>query len=265
MQDQVVDWSSKVVECLDKLGGRDSFIPAAKLRAAVARPGSAESTQFTNWLKASGKTFTKLLHDTGLAVHPQAGSDSLVGFKGAALPQPEQSFTLRSDVFSAFTHASPQPYSYIPSLDIFTSDAGNESDRVDIPRITRDDLFAQRRAFVASLTDEEHAKRLSDVLDYSPRALADFSQALAELGLKSRWHAFRSEDIRAAVERWAQSSDTPVSPSWFERRSGKGETAQEVLSHVAHHMTEDEIRSLTIPFRAVEAMYRSLSRRRPQE
>jgi hypothetical protein len=132
---------------------------------------------------------------------------------------------------------------------------------VEIPSATLEELIAERRAFAEGVRDAEQQTRLATAIERSPNPLADFRRAVSELGLGRSWYTFKLQRLREKLERWAKNNDLEVRPSWFAQRAQQIDAPQDVLAQLARHMTDEEIRSLMVPFRAVEGLYRAAGRR----
>ena len=196
----------------------------------------------------------------------------LVGFDGAVLPAWEREgrtragdyLRLRQDVYAAFTRISSEPYSYVKSRDEFTTEEGEATDSVQVPSVTLDDLLEHRRSFASSIEDEDTKGHLLEAVEFSANPLANFHRVLVKHGLLRHWHDFNYKLIRQKVTEWAGAEHIEVAHEWFAPPEGVQpvEGPQQVLSELSRYLTDDEIRGLSIPFRAVEEMYRALPRRR---
>lgn len=269
----MVDWSVLVEEVLTDLGGRDLCVPGAKLHTEVSKRGLRQGDDFGQYLRNKGMTFAEFLQlDRRLAVHKFRGTDILVGFDGAVVPtRPgaartarfREYSTFRDDIYSAFTRVSPVPYVYVRSTDQFTTEPGEAGDGVGVPPVALENLLEQRRAFAKSLDENDVRDKLVQALEWSSNPLASFHWTVGELRLQRHWHDFNYKAILEKIHNWAETNGVAVSPAWFsERPEGRtAETPQQVLYELARHMTDEEIRSIAVPFRAVEEMYRALPRR----
>ena len=267
---ETTDWAEVVRTSLSKLGGDKIAVPGAKLRAEAERLAREE---LGTYLRSTGRTFSQFLTDEVPEVlqHKRRGTDMVVGFAGAAVPVPspttagdEQEAPLRRDLYAALTQVSPRPYAYIPSRDEFTNDVSGDSDAVSLPSVTLDELVEERRAFLEGVVDAEQQERLTAAVERSPNPLADFRRAVSDLGLGRSWYAFKLRRLREKLDRWTKDNDLEARPSWFVRRAEPIDTPQEALGQLAKHMTDDEVRGLMVPFRAVEALYRAtVKRQRP--
>lgn len=261
-----LDWLAVIREALTKLDGNTIAVPGAKLRAEAEK---LAGESLGPYLESRGETFSQLLAQIPEIVqHKRLGTDMAVGFEGATVPVPSVSSDaeapeapLRPDVYAALTQVSPRPYVYIPSGDEFTNDSRDDPDAVAIPSTTLDELIAERRAFAEGVQDAEQQSHLITAIDRSPNPLGDFRRAVFELRLGRSWFTFKLQRLREKLERWAKDNDLEVRPSWFAQRAETGGAPQDVLAYLARYMTDEEIRSLMVPFRAVEALYRAAGRR----
>ncbi len=261
-----MDWLAVIRQALTKLGGNRIAVPGAKLRSEAEK---LAGESLGPYLESRGETFSQLLAQIPeIAQYKRRGTDMAVGFEGAAVPIPPvssdaraQEAPLRPDVYAALTQVSPHPYVHIPSGDEFTNDPRDDPDAVELPGTTLEELIAERRAFAEGIQEAEQQTRLITAIERSPNALAYFRRAVSELRLGRSWYVFKLQRLREKLERWAKESNLEVRPSWFAQRAEPGDAPQDVLAHLARYMTDEEIRSLMLPFRAVEAFYRAAGKR----
>jgi hypothetical protein len=262
-----LDWPHIIQQALRKLGGDKIAVPGAKLRDEAEK---LAGENLGPYLESGGQTFSQLLAQIpGIEQYKRRGTDMAVGFKGAAVPVPPvtsyaeaQEVPLRQDVYAALTQVSPRPYVYIPSADEFTNDPPSDPDAVELPGATLQELIAERREFGKGVEDAEQQTRLIAAIERSPNPLWDFRRVVSELRLGRSWYVFKLQRLREKLERWAKESNVQVRPSWFAQRAEPGDAPQDVLAHLARYMSDEEIRGLMVPFRAVEAWYRAAGRRR---
>lgn len=266
-------WTELVEEALRELGGQEVYVPGAKLHAEVTNLGLKERREsFKEYLDTEGISFRQFLQKMAqVRVDVQPGTDMLVGLPGADMPKAAEHRArrrarggpmLRDDIYAAFTRVSQRPYVYVPSTDEFTTDPGDAPDQVSVPPVSLEALLGDRQQFAKSLEDDAERELMSAV-KYSANPLAAFHWKAGELALLPRWHAFNYELIQNRVKAWADENGLMASESWFTpRRPGDLiDDPQRILAEVARHMRDEEIRELAIPFRAVEEMYRALSRK----
>lgn len=261
-----LDWPAVIRQGLTKLGGKRIAVPGAKLRAEAEK---LAGESLGPYLESRGETFSQLLAQIpGIAQYKRRGTDMAVGFEGAAVQitrvsseAEAQEAPLRPDVYAALTQVSPRPYVYIPSGDEFTNDPRDDPDAVEIPSATLEELVAERRAFAESIQDAEQQTRLITAIEQSPNPLAYFRRAVSELRLGRSWYMFKLQRLREKLERWAKDNELEVRPSWFAQRAEPIDAPQDVFAQLARYMSDEEIRSLMVPFRAVEALYRATGKR----
>lgn len=273
-------WAQFLRQALEELGGQEFLIPGAKVHSYVGNLGRREGEDFLTFLRGSGlsfRQFVDLVPGTTLQIAPSPRSDMLVGFEGAVMPKPTSSvpalpprrqLLVRQDAYDAFTRISESPFVYVRSSNDFTRDPGDAADQVPVPPVTLEGLLTDRRQFVDSLDDAEPEVReeLRRGIDYSPNPLADFQRRVAEKGLLRHWHYFNYDIISQKIREWAQQNGLPVSAAWFEPRAERAavQSPQAILSELSRFLTDDEVRSLRIPFRAVEEMFRATPHKRPE-
>lgn len=269
----MIDWDRLADDTLGELGGRSVCVPGAKLHTEMSKAALRKDEDFSQYLKDDGKSFADFLAGIpGISLHKRRGTDMLVGFDGAALPALEREgrtragdyLRLRQDVYAAFTRISSEPCFYIKSRDEFTAEEGDATSSVQVPPVTLDDLLEHRQSFANSLEDEDTKRDLLKAVEFSANPLANFHRVLAEHGLLRHWYDFNYKLIRQKATEWAAANNIEVAQEWFAPREGVQpvDSLQQVLSELARYLTDDEIRGLSIPFRAVEEMYRALPRRR---
>ena len=191
-----------------------------------------------------------------------------VGLKGAEWPdslseeKKEYRQRFRADVYEALTRISASGYWYFPDTDEFTQvTLENDSlKKIPLPSVTLKDLLDQRRGF-AQQGGNEYRDELTKAIDHSPNPLAAFQTVIASQRLGPSWHKYKSKDLMAKIEAWAKEKKIEVRPEWIEsdQLRENNQSPQQFLAHFATFMTDDEIRSISVPFRAVEAMYRKIN------
>jgi len=260
------DWQELIEQVLRDLGGEKVCVPGAKLHTEVSRRAYKEGRDFGTYLAENNQRFAEFLETNDrIRLHRRRGADVLVGFDGAILPAqgpPAEYPVFRDDVYKAFTRITSMPYVYSRSADAFITDPGSATDVVEVPPVTLEQLLQQRREFAQSITDAQAAQRLMDAIERSPNPLATFQRSLGELGLLRRWHESNYAAIRERVNAWAQENSVEVSDAWFAQRAQPAESPQEILAELSRHLTDEEVRQMAIPFRAVEEFYRALPRKR---
>ena len=269
----MIEWARLIEDTLGELDGRSVCVPGAKLHTEVSKAALRKTEDFSQYLRDEGKSFADFLAGIpGISLHKRRGTDMLVGFDGAALPAPEREgrarpreyLHLRQDVYAAFTRISSEPYLYIRNSDEFTTEEAEAADSVQVPSVTLDDLLEHRRSFANSVEDEDKRDHLLKAVGFSSNPRANFHRTLIELGLLRHWYEFNYKLIRQKVTEWAGANNIEIPQEWFAPREGVQpvDSPQQTLSELARYLSDDEIRGLSIPFRAVEEMYRALPRRR---
>ncbi len=266
-------WIDLVRDSLTELGGKQNYVPGARLRPAIDRKAVILGVDFREHLNMLGQSFSVYLSTLqsalGLQIIRRPGTDFLVGFDGAnpaynlfEESSNRQKRTLRRDVYAAFTRADEVHY-YLPSSDQFTSDIGVHQDAIQVPTPTFEELILLRRSFIDSLSDVETADKLNEALDDPTNPLGHFQRRALELNIGQQWHDFNLRHITGELEKWAANHQMTPPSSWFNSTlPTEPLTSQEVLARIARHMTPEEVRNLSIPFRAVEALVRETLRTR---
>ena len=268
-----MDWNTTTKETLDALGGRETCVPGAKLHTEVSKRGWREGEEFGRFLQEQGLTFSSFLDSIPeITVHRFRGTDTLVGFDGAELLVQPGTTTrrtdgfqrIRPDVFEAFTKITSEPYHYIVDSDEFGPEPSNSGTSIPLPMRSLDDLLQQRDAFIATLEEGEAKNELYQAIKWSASPLSAFQRTVKTFGLGGRWHDFRFKTMRDEILAWADAKSINASPEWFAQRAEGPtvESPQQILSQITAHMSDEEIRSLAIPFRAVEEAFKSITRRR---
>ena len=270
------EWTEIVRAALTQIGGDKVLVPGAKLRKEVERVGNERGTDISAHLRNSGLRFGQFLQTIeNLQIHPRPGSDLYVGLEEAKWPDTTQRKAstdrrsekqIRQDAYQAFTIVSSEPFWYAHRSDEFTQEPDEGEDVVQIPATTRNHLIEDRRAFAESLNDPVARVAILAALDpnTSAQPLKQFRSEIMSRALGKPWHEFKFEKLSSRISTWAADKEVRVSPSWFVRSPTERVSAHshQVLTTLARYMTESEIRALNIPFRAVEAMYLDLLRRR---
>ena len=267
----MVDWNNLAIEALRKLGAEQTFARGAKARDVIRKLGDEQGADLQEFLESEGKKFGEFLEGVpNIVLHRRPGTDMFVGFKEATWPagdlghqDGEDRVLFRSDVYEALTRVHQGPYYYIQSQDKFIEDleGHDPSDSLAMNSVTLVNLVDERREFAESLTDEDVSEALKRALIYSTNPLGAFQAVVTEQHLGRNWHAFKMKRLRERLEKWATGNGLVVSPTWFVTREetnpwGRPQTA---LARFAQYMTDEEIRGVLVPFRAVEGLYRDVS------
>ena len=269
----MTEWSQLITKALRQLEADQTPARGAALRQQLETLAREHGYDLQAYLTSNGLKFWELVHAVpDVVIRRVHGSDMYVGLDGVEFPDitrievaalEKSGIRLRADLYAALTRIGVGRYYYIRSRDEFTSHHSDESpsDTIELPSVTLDTLLDVRRQFAEQQATEASVD-LQDSVDQSPNPLAAFQATVSRLGLGRAWHEFNSKRLRDAVESWARSNDVAVSSSWFvEDGAGtSGERPQNLLAGFSRYMTDEEIRSLQVPFRAVEALYRDLAR-----
>lgn len=254
----MTDWADLVVASLRELGADHEMVPGAMLRQRMEVIGAKSGLDVGAHLADASEPFVQSVskvHDVVITRRP--GSDVLVGLTGASTPQnsprPEQHGrpgTLRKDVFQAFTRIAAIPFVYMPDSDVFAPQDRSSGPTIEVNKVSLDDLIADRMAFVNSLAEEAQPP-LRAALERSPNPLATFREQATAQGLLGQWASRQAEMVKARVLSWAQECDITPRRDWFQQRLEI--TAHQALERLLPYLTPDEIRAMSVPFRAVEA------------
>ncbi len=254
------EYSELVKQALTELGGAQRYVPGAKLLQRVQALAQSREKDFLSDLRAERVRFSQYLSQLGSAikVHKRGASDMLVGYDTATLEIPQSHerryrSEFRPDVYNAFSRSHPAPVVYDKQADRFGTQPAE--DGIPGPSLIRQDFLNWRREFVSDLRDMEQRSNLeTSLMTDSP--LTNFRKELAERGLTTSWQDFKNQKIRSAIEKWAADSSVAIRESWFmqpPKSDVKG-----LLASVAEVMTEEEVRELAIPIRAIEAYLKLL-------
>ena len=259
-------WADLVRRILREAGGERILITGAKLKQSILA-ASDNKNALDSYLEAAGLRFRTFLEGIdGVSVKKRVGTDMLVGLEGARWPtvSPTRAPSLpefRQDVYEALTRVSQARYHYFPSTDEFRPSSGELDDTIAMPSVTLEELVAQRREFAESVEDSSVRQELLVSLDGSLNPLANFQRELNLRGLVEKWHRFKFDILFAKLSEWASANNIAVSPAWHNIAiEHRRDTPQQILTRLVQYMSEPEIRNLNVPFRAVEAFYRDLTK-----
>jgi len=162
------------------------------------------------------------------------------------------SYEFRQDVYRAFTRNENVAFTYKPDTDQFTAE--KSEDGIPVPPPSRQDLLDERRRFASALsTDAPRRVALIDSLS-SDRPLSTFRTALSATDLSDEWYAYKSRQIRAAVEKWALDNKLSIRESWF--RKAVQLDLRSMWLRINQLLNEEEIRNMSVPMRVAEAYLR---------
>ena len=274
-------WNNVIIQSLKELKADATFTRGAILRSKVSQVAESQGYDFDKYLKDSNQKFAAVVEQIpDVVIHRRPNTDMFVGLKGAEWPnsippemreqgkghrEEESRSWFRADIYTAFTRISDNTYWYYPDTDEFTQQASDDQrEKFAVPSVTLDGLLSQRRSFAEQQDNEE----LRQSIDYSPNPLAAFQTAIHRLRLNRQWHNYKTERLIEQITSWAKANDIENLSEWMEsnRVQEDIQSPQQLMAHFASFMTDDEIRSISVPFRAVEEMYRSVrtSARNPQ-
>lgn len=198
------------------------------------------------------------------------GTDMYVGLKGSTIPETAGSSSsktfsasrLRRDIYDAFTRID-RVYVYEKSSDAFTESTqlALNDQYVSVPQVTIESLIAERRAYAEQLGNESAKAELLSSLNGPIMILGKFQKALITHGLSRDWHEYKMRLLLTTIRTWASSNEIEFGHEWIDRGSkGSGSTPQQLLSFIARHMSDEEVRNLQLPFRAIEEMMKKIGR-----
>ena len=269
------NWNNIITKSLRELKADVTFTRGAILRNKVTQVAEDQGYDFDKYLRDSKQKFSAVVEQTeNIVVHKRFSTDMFVGLRGAKWPdsvppeirEPGNRFRgqeyrnwFRDDIYEAFTRISGSTYWYFPDTDEFAQRASDDDERakIAIPQVTLDSLLAQRRDFAEQ---QESKEKLIEAIAYSPNPLAEFQNAIHEHQLNRLWHNYKTEKLVEQITDWAKSSSIDNRPEWMDSNRSQEDlqSPQQLMGHFASFMTDDEIRSISVPFRAVEEMYRSI-------
>jgi hypothetical protein len=259
---------SLIHKTLIKLDANNIMVPGAKIKEFLYKAIKEENIGFDldSYLKEKNIRFSDLLLKIDdIQIQKRAGSDMLVGLKGALwptkVPNPRELFSaFRQDVYDAMTQMDVNYY-YVVELDKFLPSNEGFPKAIPLPQVTKESLVKQRESFANTL-DETNKQALVDVLATSPNPLGAFQQKVTELGLNKSWRQYKFGILWRQLSDWVQNNDLEISPTWHENNLVLTKfSPQQILSNIAMLMTDQEVRNLSIPFRAVEALYNTMSKK----
>ena len=257
-----LDWPDLVIQAIRDLHGDAVQVKGARLHARVAELAEEQGESLASYLKSSRMQFNELVRSVpGVVVVISTGTDMLVGLEGAQPPVAFGKRRIRPDVFQAFTRVDEHPFFYDSALDSFTQNPVS-SNAVELPQVTWEQLQDDRKAFAGFQPDEAATGALMNAI--SPASLKGFHNVVTELGLRSKWAEFNVNRVLSRIREWAENEGIPVRPEWITEVAPRraGSSPQEVLVALARYLTDEEVRELAVPFRAVEQMFRDVTAHR---
>ena len=262
----MTDWNDIIAEALKELQADSVFTRGAILHGKVREIGRRSDLDFDNYLKETKQKFLNAVQKVeNIEVHKRPHTDMYVGLVGAKWPEtaadwmPKNQHRFRADVYEAFTRISDSDYWYLPGTDEFRNDVSENEPRkkIRVQSVTLESLLGQRRSFAEEIEAPEELKR---AIERSPNPLAAFQAVVNQLRLGQQWHIYKSKTLRKSIDEWSERNEIEFSPGWIESEGveHKPHSPQQLMATFAAYMTDEEVRSISVPFRAVEAMYRHM-------
>ena len=263
----MTDWSDIIIKALRELRADTVFTRGAILHGKVSEIARRSGLDFDRHLKETNQKFSSVVQKVeNVELHKRPNTDMFVGLIGATWPEAATDRTrriqqrFRADVYEAFTRISDSDYWYLPDTDEFVNDIAKDDTRrrLRVPSVSLEALLSQRRGFAEK---SEAGEELRKAIDRSPNPLAAFQAEISRLRLGREWHVYKSKTLRETIEAWADRNGIAFSPQWREAQDleHKPQSPQQLMATFAAYMTDEEVRSTSVPFRAVEAMYRSVT------
>lgn len=264
------DWNAIINQALRELKADVTFTRGAVLRNKIEEICKESEDDFDAYLKGSNQRFVQVIQQvSGVAIRRLPDTDMFVGLEGADWPEfrvgesegsgQPKSRRFRSDVYDAFTKISDRGFWYFSDFDEFTQEipASDSRIKISLPAVTLDQLREQRRSFAALQSDDLN-EELIRATDRSANPLAQFQAMISRHKLGQKWHKFKADTLMEQIQNWAKENSIEFRPSWVESDQAQEsrKSPQRLMADFAFLMTDDEIRSISVPFRAVEALYR---------
>lgn len=262
----MTDWSDIITEALKELQADSVFTRGAILHSKIREIARRHDADFDQHLKETNQRFSSAVQQVeDIELHKRPHTDMYVGLKGAKWPEikaewtPRNQLRFRADVYEAFTRISDNDYWYLPDTDEFRNDVSQDEtlEKIRVPSVTLESLLEQRRRFA---DESEAPEELRKAIERSPNPLAAFQSEVNQQRLGQRWHIYKSKALMESIEQWAEQHDIAFSLRWTESESmdDRPQSPQQLMATFAAYMTDEEVRSISVPFRAVEAMYRHI-------
>ena len=262
----MTDWNDIITEALKELQADAIFTRGAILHSKVNQIARRSDLDFDRHLKETNQKFSSAVQNVeNIELHKRPNTDMYVGLVGAKWPEstaewtPRNQHRFRADVYEAFTRISDSDYWYLPDTDEFSKETAQDDTRrkIGVPSATLESLLSQRRSFAE---ESEAHEELKKAIERSPNPLAAFQAEVAQLRLGQEWHIYKSKILRKSIEEWAEQNEIEFRPQWMESQDvgHNPQSPQQLMATFAAYMTDEEVRSISVPFRAVEAMYRSI-------
>ena len=262
----MTDWNGIITEALKELHADSVFTRGAILHGKVREIARRSDLDFDGYLKETNQRFSTAVQMVeNIELHKRPNTDMYVGLVGAKWPEttaewtPRNQHRFRADVYEAFTRISDNDYWYLPDTDEFRNDVSRDGPlrKIRVQSVTLESLLGQRRSFAEVSGSPEELKR---AIERSPNPLAAFQAVVNQLRLGQEWHIYKSKTLRKSIDEWAEQNGIEFSPRWMESEGAehKPQSPQQLMATFAAYMTDEEVRSISVPFRAVEAMYRRI-------
>lgn len=263
---RVAEWTDGGLELRDIVLAALDEAPVGKpllgatLGLLASKIAASNGLVFKDELKRQGLSLKRLLGKMPDEVQlaPAAyGPDFVISRAGegpTALNEEAEPRKLRRDVYIAFTRLRSGLLFYNAVHDRFRQESPDGSGNIPVPPIAIGDLVDDRRSFAESINDAALSNTLLGSLQDRTTALTSFKQAVDDADLQANWHRFNGERVRKRLQTWASSNGLPLRPEWQHVEQATARDPRNTLSEVARHMTDDEVRNLTVPVRAVEAL-----------
>ncbi len=262
----MTDWGDIIIEALKELRADAVFTRGAILHSKVSEIAIRSGSDFNRYLTETNQKFSSVVQKIeNIELHKRPNTDMYVGLVGAKWPEstgawvPRHQLRFRADIYEAFTRISDSDYWYLSDTDEFSNDIAQDDThkKIHIPSVTLESLLVQRRRFAE---ESEAHEELKTAIERSPNPLASFQSEINQLRLGQEWHIYKSTTLKKSIEEWAEQNEIEFNPKWIEPQDAghKPQSPQQLMATFATYMTDEEVRATLVPFRAVEAMYRSI-------
>lgn len=263
------DWDGTITRALKELHADSTLTRGAILKSKVNEIAKGSGLDFDTYLNETGQKFSSVVEQVnGVVIHRRPNTDMFVGLGDATWPDSTSSASraydkrFRADIYEAFTRISERDYWYLSETDEFTNEVLTNAPhrRIPVPSVTLDHLLSQRRIFAEEHVTASAKDELIRAIDRSPNPLAAFQAEVSRQRLGQAWHSYKSKLLTEQIEEWADDNEVHFLPNWVE--SGESQQSQEspqqLMARFATFMTDEEVRSIAVPFRAVEAMLKGI-------
>jgi len=254
------DLESLLLEAYDACVQRRSPVTGAALATELKKRAAAASINLPETLKGERTTFLQFVRNSKV-VEPieRPQRDFLVHRKGDVSVDTIESrdaVSLRPDIYDAFTKLRREAIYYNRDLDRFEpqNNGGPAVSPISITdAIKPREIYAQQQD--PAIRDEWLA-----LLGQS-QPLRRFAKAVQERKLTEAWRTYFSRYTSDRMKAWATASKVVVPVTWyFSKARLVTLDPRSMLRELTDVMSDDEIRTLSIPLRAVEAFWSSKRR-----